>query len=151
MEQTQIAPDCGQEGRVGLRNFAGRADVDTDCEGELAFAGITVEKLPEICRKNQGEVKTIIVGTLHGWVFERAWRYWVCKGPGIPLDAAMALHARSGRVVRVDGHCGCPSPLEWFHGLGTGAYHVDTVYGLKDLADTIKAVVEQSNRKLTGA
>ncbi len=125
-------------------NYAGRSDVDEDLANELILAGIKVEKLPEFCRKSNGEVETIIVGTLHGWTFRRAWYYWVCDGPGIPLDAAMKLHAAQGNKVRVDGNCGCPSPLERFKGLGTGFYHVDTQIGLKALADTIKEVVEQA-------
>lgn len=126
-------------------NYAGRSDVDIPLEEELELAGIFVERLPECCRKDRGEVKTIVIGTLHGWSFERFWYYWVCKGPGIPIDAAMKLHEKYGKVVRVDGHCGCPSPLERFKGLGTGSYHVDTLRGLKALADTIREVVEKAN------
>lgn len=128
-------------------NYAGRRDVDIQLEEELELAGIFVEHLPEILRENRGEVKSIVVGTLHGWTFERNWYYWVCKGPGIPINAAMKLHEKYGKVVRVDGHCGCPSPLEWFNGLGTGSYHVDTLRGLKALADTIKDVVKNAKQE----
>jgi len=125
-----------------LPNYAGRKDVDIPLEEELELAGIHVEHLPEGCRDTMGEVKSIVIGSLHGWTFTRNWYYWVCKGPGIPVDVAMKLHERYGSVVRVDGHCGCPSPLERFKGLGTGAYHVDSLRGLKALADTIREVVK---------
>tara|TARA_Y100000310_G_C20539180_1_gene742371 strand:+ start:683 stop:973 length:291 start_codon:yes stop_codon:yes gene_type:complete len=86
-------------------------------------------------------VYTIIFGELHGWTFHRAWRYWICKGPGIEFNYATKLHEQFGQVVRVDGCCGCPSPLEQFHGLAVNSYHVDTLPGLKALADTIKEVI----------
>ncbi len=129
---------------VSLPNYAGRSDADQALRDELQLAGITIEHLPEYMRNRNGEVKTTVIGSLHGWGFKRAWRYWMCDGPGIPLDAAMKLHADYGKEVRVAGHCGCPSPLEWFKGLGTGSYHVDTLRGLRALRDTICAVVQQS-------
>lgn len=125
-----------------LMNHAGRKDIeglDKDLSDELVLAGIKVN----IASWTQsGEVETHVLGTLNGWVFTRAWRYWICKGPGIPIKEAMELHEKFGQDVRVDGDCGCPSPLERFHGLGTGHYHVDTLIGLKALADTIKSTVE---------
>lgn len=128
-----------------LKNYAGRNDVDDCLIAELRLAGIKVEKMPECFREHSGEVKTIIIGSLHGWSFKRAWRYWICQGPGLPCDRATMLHSQFGAQVRVDGHCGCPSPLEWFHGLGCGHYHVDTLLGLKALSDAIKECVERAN------
>lgn len=125
-------------------NYAGRDDVDDALAAELETAGITVERLPEILR-SKGEVKTIVAGTLHGWTFKRAWRYWIATGPGIPCHDATHLHHWLGTEVRVDGHAGCPSPREWFHGLAVGAYHVDTQRGLNALATTIRRVVETNN------
>lgn len=122
-------------------NYAGRADCDELLAAELAYAGIKVERLPELCRDTQGEVKSVVVGTLPcNWSFHRAWYYWIAKGPGIPLKEATELHEAHGKDVRVDGHCGCPSPLEWFKGLGCGAYHVDSFEGLKALAETLNAL-----------
>ena len=123
-----------------MQNLAGFRDPDPVCTLELNHAGIPITVLPESLRA-RGEVTTRVVGFLHGWAFERAWCYWVAKGPGLPFDVATDLHARHGNVVRVDGHCACPSPLEWFRGLGVGHYHVDTGEGLKALADAVKAVV----------
>ncbi len=65
-------------------------------------------------------------------------------GPGLPLTYAQPLHEAFGQVVRVDGHCGCPSPLEWFKGFGVGLYHVDSPEGLKALARALTQCVEDA-------
>lgn len=123
-------------------NMAGKKDTDDVLAAELEAAGIKVTK-HEFLRDRDREVKTAVMGTLGKWVFERAWYYWVCKGPGIEVGAAERLHKAHGQEVRVDGHCGCPSPREMFHGLACGHYHVDTPAGLKALADTIMDIMEQ--------
>lgn len=128
-----------------LPNYAKRSDVDDALIRELNLAGIEHQKFPESFREHYGEVNTIILGTLLGWKFQRAWRYWIADGPGIPLDAASSLQEKFGKEVRVDGSCTCPSPLDAFKGLGVGRYHVDTQSGLRALADTIKRVVEKAN------
>jgi hypothetical protein len=138
---------------MGFPNKAGdHADTDGILRAELKAAGIptlqdegvTSDVMLEMLRKQSGEVKTSVRGYLHGWTFERAWYYWMCSGPGIDVETAEVLHAAHGRVVRVAGHCGCPSPREWFKGLACGSYHVDTPEGLKALAATIRALVEGS-------
>lgn len=98
--------------------------------------------LAEFLRDKSGEVKTTIKGFLYGWEFERAWYYWCAKGPGIPPDAAMRLHEKFGNDVRVAGHCGCPSPLEWYKGMAVPDYHIDTQMGLNALAALIRSIVE---------
>lgn len=133
-------------------NKAGdHTDTDDILTAELKAAGILVlsetespisEGIKNILREQSGEVKTSVRGSLHGWTFERAWYYWIAKGPGIELSEAQALQAKHSKVVRVAGHCGSPSPLEWFKGLAVGSYHVDSPEGLKALADTIKKIVE---------
>lgn len=130
-------------------NKAGNhADTDAILQAELAAAGIDWPRfepdVAEVMREMSGEVKTSVYGHLHGWTFKRAWYYWTAEGPGIDVDTAEALHATHGQVVRVAGHCGCPSPREWFKGLACGSYHVDSPEGLKALADTIKALVAKS-------
>ena len=147
---------------MGFPNKAGdHADTDDILRAELKAAGIPTlqedagegpEYLADMLRRNSGEVKTSVVGVLHGWEFRRAWYYWMCSGPGIEVAAAERLHATHGKDVRVAGHCGCPSPREWFKGLACGIYHVDSPEGLKALADTIRALVTP-NAKLrpTGA
>jgi hypothetical protein len=123
-------------------NYAGRSDIDFEVSEELKAAGIKVGYLTEAERQSAGEVKTIVVGDLHCWTFKRLWYYWVARGPGIPVEQAEVLHEKFGQEVRVDGHCGCPSPREWFKGYPCTCYHVDTEEGLKALADAIKGIAE---------
>jgi hypothetical protein len=123
-----------------MKNYAGVETADDAIAAELQEAGIEVFRLPEFCRTNHPEMRTVVMGSLHGWEFKRAWRYWVASGPGIDVETAERLHATHGPVVRVDGHCGCPSPREWFKGFACGHYHVDTQEGLNALADTLREV-----------
>lgn len=126
---------------MSFPNKAGHhADTDDLLAAELEAAGIEVLRM-EVFRQTSGEVKTAVRGSLHGWTFERAWYYWMCRGPGIEVAAAERLHAAHGQTVRVNGDAGCGSPREWFNGLACGAYHVDDAEGLKALADTIRALV----------
>ena len=122
-----------------MENYAGRRDADNEIAAELEAAGIKVVKMPE-CFRDQHEVHTNIIGELGGWGFTRAWYYWIASGPGIPPDIAMKLHEKHGQEVRVDGHCGCPSPLEWHHGFAVGCYHVDSQEGLNALAEVIRSI-----------
>ena len=125
-------------------NYAGNSCVDDAIAIELKTAGITVEYMPEITRRQHAEMRTIVIGDLHGWTFERAWYYWICSGPGIEVEAAEKLHATHGQSVRVAGHCGCPSPREWYEGLACGLYHVDNQEGLNALAATIRELVAKA-------
>jgi hypothetical protein len=127
-----------------LENYAGRADVDEDIAAELIAAGIDVIKLPEVLRNSHPEMRTIIHGQLGPWIFSRAWYYWIATGPGIPPVYANELHEKYGKVVRVDGHCGAPSPKEWLKGFAVGHYHVDTQEGFNALAETIRRVMTES-------
>lgn len=108
-------------------------------DSELWAAGIGVSSIRFPVR---GEVPTRSYGVLSMWGFQRAWYYWVAKGPGMPVEVAERLHESHGKEVRVDGHCGCPSPREWFKGFGVGHYHVDTPEGLKALAEAILSVYD---------
>lgn len=144
-----------QASRTMFLNRAGdHADTDDILRAELKAAGIQTmqeaegkppEFMAELLRSTSGEVKTSVRGTLHGWTFERAWYYWRAKGPGIEFSVATAMHETHGKDLRVAGHCGCPSPLEWYKGLAVGDYHVDTAEALKVLADGIKSIVEKHN------
>jgi hypothetical protein len=124
-------------------NFAGHPDIDDACAAELTEAGILVHKF-EFLKDQHPEVKTSVRGTLNNWIFQRYWYYWTAKGPGIPPSYANKLHEEFGQEARVDGHCGCPSPLEWFHGFAVNHYHVDTQRGLNALAAVIRQVVDDS-------
>lgn len=133
-----------------MKNYAGKTNCDAELEAELTEAGIPVFRLPESLRDTMGEVQSIVVGDLCGWEFKRAWYYWVAKGPGIPPEDAEALHATHGQDVRVAGHCGCPSPLEWYEGFAVPLYHIDTQEGLNALANTIKTVKARASINLLG-
>lgn len=116
------------------------AEVTAIAEAELIAGGIKCTRMPF----GRGEVPSGAFGSLSMWGFERCWYYWSAKGPGLPLEVAERLHASHGKDVRVDGHCGCPSPREWFKGFGVGAYHIDTPEGLKALADALLSVYDAS-------
>lgn len=143
---------------MNFPNRAGdHADNDDALRAELKAAGIPTmqeaegkgpEFLAELLRKQSGEVKTSVIGVLHGWEFRRAWAYWVCSGPGIEIAAADRLQEEFGRVVRAAGDCSCRGPRFWFHGLACGSYHVDNQEGLKALADTIKTLVQANAGEL---
>ncbi len=113
------------------------AEIDRFVQAELNAAGITPHKLPY---GPNGEVPTRYIGLLHSWDFQRAWRYYIAKGPGIPPDVAQRFHQVWGHEVRVDGHCGCPSPLEWFKGFAVGQYHIDTQEGLNAFAGLLRSI-----------
>ncbi len=123
-------------------------DSDAVLAAELEAAGIEVLCLEALRGSRTTEVATAVRGDLHGWSFERAWYYWKANGPGIPIDEALDLDMRHGRVVRANGDCGCRGPLFWNHGLATGSYHVDSQEGLNALADTIRALVSRHARAL---
>jgi hypothetical protein len=76
------------------------------------------------------EAPTNIYGFWHHWKFERAWYYYRASGRGIPSDIAEEFHKTWGRQVRVNGHCGCPSPLEQNEGFAIDFYHIDTPEGM---------------------
>lgn len=135
-------------------NKAGnRADNDLVLSAELKAAGIPIlsemenisDPIKKLLLETSGEVKSSVVGVLHGWEFKRAWYYWVCKGPGIEISEAQVLQDNYGKVVRANGDAACRGPLIWFHGLACGSYHVDSPEGLKALADTIKRIVKRSS------
>lgn len=133
-------------GRKPFPNYAGmgRRDpqgVDKLLALELNTAGIEVFAMPEYMRERMGgECCTVNMGTLHGWEFRRAWYYWMVNGPGIPIQYAMPLHEQHGKSVRVDGNCGCPSPLEHCNGFPVNSYHVDNQEGLNALAEVIRKI-----------
>ncbi len=132
-------------------NKAGdHADTDDILRAELKAAGIPTlqedagkppEYLADMLRRNSGEVKTSVIGVLHGWEFKRAWCYWMCSGPGIEIAAAERLQEQHGKSARASGDCGARGPRFWFKGLACGSYHADDAEGLMALADTIRALV----------
>lgn len=119
------------------------AEVTAITDAELIAAGIEVSEI-RFPVSMSGEVPTQTLGSLSMWSFQRAWYYWRASGPGLPVEVAEKLHATHGREVRVDGHCMCPSPRDWYKGFGVGSYHVDSPAGLKALADAILSIYDAS-------
>lgn len=119
-------------------NMSGCEGADEVLEKELIEAGIEVHKLPFDVPNS--EVPTRVIGSIAGWEFERAWYYWRAKGPGIPTEDATELHEELGKEIRVNGHCGCPSPKEQFGNFGVGSYHIDTQRGLNTLAALLRKI-----------
>ena len=113
--------------------------IDAQVTLELHNAGIAVQGPYEFIRKNS-EVPTAFIGSHCCWSFKRAWYYWVAEGPGVPADRAEEFHKTWGTQVRVDGHCGCPSPLEHFHGFAVSLYHIDTQEGLNAFAALLRSI-----------
>ena len=115
------------------------SEVTEVCSAELKTAGISIHRWPTAV---SGEVPSMVVGGQSGWHFERRWYYWSAEGPGIPPDIAERLHAKHGKDVRVEGHCCCPSPLEWRKGFAIGSYHIDTQEGLNAFADCLRSIYD---------
>lgn len=90
-----------------MKNLAGDVDCDREIRRELTRARIDIVK----GERSTHEVAASLTGKLGPFTFQRAWYYWVAKGP-TPLDAARELFADPvGKTdVRVAGHCGCPPP-----------------------------------------
>lgn len=84
-------------------------DADKKVKEELQIAGIPVVRLGVM----DNEVKTHYIGILNGFVFVRAWYYWVVRG-NMPLEHAQYLYDNYKDLdIRVAGHCGNPPPSEW--------------------------------------
>ena len=128
-------------------------EVDDVVRAELVEAGIltgdengkTTRNYMEadFIREVNGQFKkvpTAIFAAKYGWKFERRWYYYVAQGYGIPPDVAEEFHKTWGTQVRVEGHCGCPSPLEWCHGFAVGSYHIDTQEGLNAFVKLLESI-----------
>ncbi len=121
-----------------IEDTEAHALVDATVLGELNEAGIKVEGLESL--RGHYEVPTKYVGSLAMWGFRRAWRYYIASGPGVPPDLAEEFHGKYGKQVRVQGHCGCPSPLEYNHGFAVGMYHIDSQNGLNAFAELLRKI-----------
>lgn len=93
-----------------MRNLAGASNAGRYIRNELEAAGIPVVRAPLLDR----EVRTRLEGRLGDFTFERAWTYWVVKGP-MPLDLAIALDMLYGNscAIRAAGFAGGPRYHEW--------------------------------------
>ncbi len=110
---------------------------DDIVKSELELAGMQIETFDVL---REGEVHTAHIGCYCGWTFKRAWRYYIAKGFGIPNDKAEEFHQIWGKQVRVDGHCGCPSPTEWYMGFTGNLYHIDKQEGLNAFARLLESI-----------
>jgi hypothetical protein len=124
-----------------MPNLAGRHECDEYIKAELLMADI-----PGVLEPHEySEVPYSYIGYLNGFNFRRAWTYWVVSGP-VPLDIAKKLYEdpEGKQSVRVAGHCGCPPPEEWAKTIGdkkyVTTYHIDTLNGLKLLADAVRDI-----------
>ncbi len=129
-------------------NLAGDTDCDLHIVKELERAGIEGIKMPWA---RKAEVASHYIGHLNGWEFTRAWYYWTAKAEGnlLLFKHADPLHGEHGEEVRVDGHCGCPSPREWCKApwrIGVSLYHVDSQEALNALAEAIKRQGEEDGK-----
>lgn len=126
-----------------LPNYANSSsgiNYDDNIKQELLHARVNIypENWAKLINKG-GEVNTSIMGELFdNWTFTRAWRYWVVKGSGLPFEIAMDLWKRHGKYIRVNGDAGCRSPYLWTKGFPVQLYHVDTLYGLEVISNSIK-------------
>ncbi len=95
-----------------MKNLARREydfNADQKVKEELQIAGIPVVKLGLI----NNEVKTHYIGILNGFIFERAWYYWVVRG-NMPLRYAQYLYDNYKDLdIRTNGIAGNDPPLKW--------------------------------------
>ena len=113
---------------------------DKQIREELTQAGIPIKS-----ERGKSEVPYTLIGNLNGWIFTRAWYYWVARGPGIPFEKAKILFDEFGKDVRSNGHClsvdyppyGFVTQVDERAG-GVCAYHIDTQKGLNALAAVIE-------------
>ena len=93
-----------------MENLARRAydgEVNKKVKEELQIAKIPVFELPAYMN---GEVKTSYIGILHGFIFYRAWSYWICDGD-MPLDVANYIYENYKDLkIRAGGDCGNVEP-----------------------------------------
>lgn len=93
-----------------LINLAHRdyeTSADDEVKNELQIANIPIFKLPSYMNT---EVKTRYIGLLNGFVFYRAWTYWVCCGD-MPLNESQYIYDNYKKMkIRAGGHCGNVEP-----------------------------------------
>ena len=73
---------------INLSHRDYNSDVDKEVKNELLIANIPVFKLPSYMNT---EVKTYYIGLLNGFMFYRAWTYWVCCGD-MPLNESQYIY-----------------------------------------------------------
>ena len=85
------------------------SDANKKVKEELQIAGIPVVDIGYL----DNEVKTNYIGILNGFVFIRAWSYWVVKG-NMPLEYAQYLYDNYKELdIRTAGMAGNDLPEKW--------------------------------------
>lgn len=132
-------------------NLAGVRECNHYIYTELSVAGIEVVRVDQ----SESEVPYSIEGRLCGWKFRRLWYYWSARSTddsmNIPLKDALNIHNKEvfddgmnskkrilGKLIRVDGNCGCPEPKN-----DIGVYHIDSQTGLNEFALLLKELASR--------
>lgn len=83
-------------------------EINEKVKEELLIAGIPVLRVGRL----DTEVKTEYIGILNGFVFKRAWTYWVVEGY-MPLNYANYIYKNFKNLnIRAGGHAGNVHPKE---------------------------------------
>lgn len=95
-------------------NLAGNYDCDNHILRELEKAGIK----ESFYGRTNNEVPYSYIGRLNGFVFKRAWNYWIVEG-AMPLKTAEYLYKNySGLGIRVAGDASNVEPIKYAEPLG---------------------------------
>jgi hypothetical protein len=93
--------DGGIKEMDNLARYKYDIEVDEKVKQELQIANIPAFRLPDYMNT---EVKTKYIGILNGFIFYRAWTYWVCKGD-MPLNIAEEIYEKYKKLnIRAGGH-----------------------------------------------
>lgn len=97
---------------LATRDFVG--EINDTVKTELLSADIPVLRLPSSMNT---EVKTSYIGLLNGFVFYRAWTYWICRGE-MPLEYANEIYDNYKDLkIRAGGHAGNVKPIQMSHSI----------------------------------
>lgn len=125
-----------------MKNLAGNKDCDVEIRRELTRCRVPIIE----GERSTGEVPASLTGKLRNFTFNRAWYYWVIKGP-VPIEVARELYEDpvGATDVRSGGYAGGSPPEEqsqrrWGEDLPdvVELYHIDSEIGLRLFVDTIR-------------
>ena len=114
--------------------------IENSTESDFILVKGDVREYVSMESSRKREVPSSITTFAYHWKFGRNWYYWVAEGPGVPPVIAEEFHQKWGTQVRVGGDCGCPSPIESYHGFAVGSYHIDTAEGLKAFVELLASI-----------
>lgn len=132
--------------RLRLDNLSRREydrEADLKVKEELLLADIPV--LPVI-GVIEGEVKTHYIGVLNGFVFERAWTYWVVSG-WMPMEHARYIYANYKDLdIRAGGHCGNESPEESY--IYTNPAYIKRLEEFRDSCSSLNEFIDRAKEEV---